>query len=94
MPNSGIDCLGSFRFEDIEDSPSHEVADRLLAAVATRMVIALRDADTIDRMDANYSVIDAAAYRERGCRMPSGRPWLLPELSGQAHEWRRSRRHQ
>jgi diguanylate cyclase (GGDEF)-like protein len=44
-------------FKNVNDSLGHEVGDRLLAAVATRMASTLRDADTIGRMGGDEFVM-------------------------------------
>jgi diguanylate cyclase (GGDEF)-like protein len=44
-------------FKNVNDSLGHEMGDRLLAAVATRMASTLRDADTIGRMGGDEFVV-------------------------------------
>jgi diguanylate cyclase (GGDEF)-like protein len=57
-------------FKNVNDSLGHEVGDRLLAAVATRMASTLRDADTIGRMGGDEFVI----------LIDGSEPMVAPEL--------------
>jgi diguanylate cyclase (GGDEF)-like protein len=57
-------------FKNVNDSLGHEVGDRLLAAVATRMASTLRDADTIGRMGGDEFVV----------LIDGSEPMVAPEL--------------
>jgi diguanylate cyclase (GGDEF)-like protein len=57
-------------FKNVNDSLGHEVGDRLLAAVATRMASTLREADTIGRMGGDEFVV----------LIDGSEPMVAPEL--------------
>jgi diguanylate cyclase (GGDEF)-like protein len=63
-------CIDLDDFKNVNDSLGHELGDRLLAAVSTRMASTLRDADTIGRMGGDEFVV----------LIDGSEPMVAPEL--------------
>ncbi len=63
-------CIDLDDFKNVNDSLGHEVGDRLLASVATRMAGTLRGADTIGRMGGDEFVV----------LIDGSEPMVAPEL--------------
>ncbi|MEL6965661.1 MAG: bifunctional diguanylate cyclase/phosphodiesterase, partial [Pseudomonadota bacterium] len=75
----GIDaaalCIDVYRFKDVNDSFGHQIGDRLLQEIATRLQSVVRGADTVARLNG-----DEFAIAQTGLMQPEGAERLSHRL--------------